>query len=88
MKVSKEIVKTHIPTLIKKLEKLESWDEESLKDLIIIYNKENWLKNWQTLWPIRSILSWVQASPGAFELMLIFWKDETLKRLKKFISEM
>ena len=88
MKVSKEIVKTHIPTLIKKLEELENWDEENLKDLIITYNKENWLKNWQTLWPIRSVLSWVQASPWAFELMFIFWKDETLKRLKKFVSEM
>jgi hypothetical protein len=54
--------------------------------LIVSYNKENWLKNWQTLWPIRAILSWVQASPGAFELMVILWKQESINRLKKRIN--
>jgi len=88
MKVSEEIVKTHIQALIENLEKLENWNEEVLKDIIITYNKENGLKNWQTLWPIRAILSWVQASPWAFELMVILWKIETIKRLKNFISEL
>ena len=86
MKVSEDIVKTHLPVLIEKIEEVENWDEETLKNLIIAYNQENWLKNWQTLWPIRSILSWVKASPWAFELMFILGKIETIKRLKKFIS--
>jgi glutamyl-tRNA synthetase len=84
MKVTEEIIREHLPKIIEKLEKLEDWSEENLKQLLVEYNKENWLKNWQTLWPIRAILSWVEASPGAFELMRILWKDETLKRLKKF----
>jgi len=45
MKVSEEIVKTHIQALIENLEKLENWNEEVLKDIIITYNKENGLKN-------------------------------------------
>ncbi len=86
MKVTEDIVKEHIPVLIKKFESIENWDEDTLKNLLITYNKENWLKNGQTLWPIRSILSWVAASPWAFELMEILWKKETIKRLKKFID--
>jgi glutamyl/glutaminyl-tRNA synthetase len=61
---------------------LEDWNMDDLKQLLINYNKENNLKNWQTLWPIRAILSGVEASPGAFELMNILWKQETIKRLK------
>lgn len=86
MKVTEDIVKTHMPVLFKKLEEIEEWNEDNLKDLFINYNKENWLKNWQTLWPVRSVLSWVKASPWAFELMYILWKQETLNRLKKFIN--
>lgn len=86
MKVTEEIVKTHLPKIIDILEKTEDWNDENLKNILINYNKENWLKNWQTLWPIRAILSGVEASPGAFELLSILWKKESLDRLKKFIS--
>ena len=82
MKVSEELVRLHLPNIISQLEKLEDWNIDSLKELLINYNKENSLKNGQTLWPIRAILSAVEASPGAFELMNILWKQETLKRLK------
>ena len=82
MKVSPEIVSQHLPKIIEKLEALDDWDVENLKNLLINYNKENWLKNGQTLWPIRAMLSWVEASPGAFELMEILGKAETIKRLK------
>ena len=86
MKVTEEIVKEHLPKIIEELEKLEDWNEENLKNLLINYNKENWLKNGQTLWPIRAILSGVQASPGAFELMRILGKKESLERLNKYLK--
>jgi len=41
MKVSEDIVKTHLPVLIEKIEEVENWDEETLKNLIIAYNQEN-----------------------------------------------
>ena len=86
MKVTEEVVKKHLPKIIELLENTQDWSDENLKNLIVSYNKENWLKNWQTLWPIRAILSWVQASPGAFELMVILWKQESINRLKKRIN--
>lgn len=85
MKVDQEIVKIHLPKIIELLSNLNDRTDETLKEVLISYNKQNDLKNGQTLWPIRSILSWVAASPGAFELMLILWKEETLQRLKNFI---
>ena len=86
MKVTKEIVKEHLPKIIELLEKTEDWSDENLKNLIVSYNKENLLKNWQTLWPIRAILSGVEASPGAFELLQILGKEESLKRLRNFVK--
>jgi len=85
MKVTKELVQENLSKLIDLLENIETWDEETLKESLINYNKENWLKNGQTLWPIRSILSWVQASPWAFELLLILWKEESLERLRNYL---
>jgi hypothetical protein len=29
-------------------------------------------------------LTWVEASPGAFEMMYILWKEESINRLEKF----
>jgi glutamyl/glutaminyl-tRNA synthetase len=57
MKVSKELVKEQLPKLVELLENIENWNEETIKQTLITYNKENNLKNGQTLWPIRSILS-------------------------------
>jgi len=87
MNVTKDIVKNHLSVLIEKLKQLDIWEKENLKNFLIKYNQDNWLKNWQTLWPIRAILSWVQASPWAFEIMYILWKQETLKRLNNFIEK-
>jgi len=86
MKVTEDIVKEHLPKIISELENLQDWTDESLKQLLVSYNKENWLKNGQTLWPIRAILSGVEASPGAFELLQILGKKESLERLKKFLT--
>ncbi len=86
MKVSKELVQEQLPKIIDLLENIEAWDKETLKNTLISYNKENELKNGQTLRPIRSILSWVQASPWAFELLLILWKEESLNRLRRYLS--
>jgi Tfp pilus assembly protein PilP len=45
MKVTPEIVETHLPKIIAQLEKLEDWNMDNLKQLLINYNKENNLKN-------------------------------------------
>ena len=41
MKVTKEITENHLPNIIKLLEEVDNWDEDTLKSLIVNYNKEN-----------------------------------------------
>lgn len=84
MKVDKDLVKKIIPIIIELCKNIDIWEVENIKEYLIKFIKESNLKNWQVLRPIRSILTWVEASPGAFEMMYILWKSETINRLEKF----
>jgi glutamyl/glutaminyl-tRNA synthetase len=53
---------------------------------LVSFIKAKELKNGQVLWPLRAILTWVEASPGAFEMLTILWKEESLLRLKNFVN--
>lgn len=89
MKVNNKIVSDIIPKIyeiLKNIDKSE-WTEENLKEKLINFVKENWYKNWQILWPIRSVLTWVQASPWAFEMLFILWKDDSLQRIRKWLEK-
>jgi len=88
MKVSLDVVKNNLPTIISLLEKIDkkSWTLEVLKQHLLDFAKSNSLKNGQVLWPLRAILTWVEASPWAFEMLYILGKDESLKRLKHFYN--
>jgi glutamyl-tRNA synthetase len=66
------------------LDTLESRTEESIKNALIAFIAEQWLKNGQVLRPLRSILTWVEASPGAFEMLTVLGKAESIQRLKDF----
>lgn len=87
MKVSAELVRAHLPKIIQILENIDNWTQDILKEKILSYIQENKLKNWQILWPIRAILTWVQASPGAFEMLYILWKEESINRLNLYLSK-
>ena len=88
MKVSKQLVKEILPKVINLLKNIDEkeWTEENLKNKLVLFIKENNLKNWQVLWPIRAILTWVEASPGAFEMLYILDKTESIKRLENFLE--
>ena len=88
MKVTSDIVNDVLPEVINFLEDIDenNWTEENLKQSLIDYIKNKWYKNWQVLWPIRAILTWVEASPGAFEMLYILWKQESIRRLKEYQS--
>lgn len=88
MKVNKDLLKQILPDIIWILQNIDykDWNENNLKNLLIEYIKQNWFKNWQVLWPIRAILTWVEASPWAFEMLYILWKDESIKRLKDMLE--
>lgn len=90
MAVTKELMQDVLPELIERLEHMADVDrnEEAIKELLIAYIGEKGLKNGQILWPLRAILTWTEASPGAFEMMTVLGKDESLKRLKDFLINM
>jgi glutamyl/glutaminyl-tRNA synthetase len=62
----------------------EQRTEETIKDELLSFIKTKELKNGQVLWPIRAILTGVEASPGAFEMLYILGKEESILRLKEY----
>lgn len=84
MRVDEQTVKAILNDIISILENTSDWTEENIKQTIVEYVEKKWLKNWQVLWPIRAILTWVQASPWAFEMLYVIWKQESISRLKEF----
>ena len=50
--------------------------------MIIEYIKELGIKNGMGLWPLRTAVSGKQMTPGgAFEIMYILGKEETMRRI-------
>lgn len=61
----------------------KDWTEENLEEkLVELIKKLSW-KNGQLLWPVRVALTGEKFSPGVFELLSIFGKTESLKRIAK-----
>ena len=87
MKVTAQLVSDILPKIYNILYSIDedNRNEETIKDCLINFIKDNWYKNWQILWPIRSVLTWVQASPWAFEMLYVLGKEESLNRIKSYI---
>lgn len=88
MKVTEELVAAFLPEVIDLLSNLtdEQWTEETIKEQLIEYIKSREYKNGQVLWPLRAILTWVEASPGAFEMLFVLGKEESLVRLGEYLE--
>jgi len=59
---------------------------DSLEQLLRALAEKLGLKAGQILWPLRVALSGKTASPGAFELLEFFGKEQSLARIKKAID--
>ncbi len=71
------------------LEAHDDYTNDSLYALIMKYVEEKGCKNGYVLWPIRTAVSGKQMTPaGATELMELFGKDETIKRIKAGIAKL
>ena len=46
------------------------------------------MKNGQVLWPLRVALTGEAFSPGAFEMILILGKEESLKRIGATLEQL
>ncbi len=61
---------------------------ESIKNLFIEKIKEEWMKNGQVLWPVRVALSKKEFSPGALELIYIFWREKSIEKIENVLKEL
>jgi glutamyl/glutaminyl-tRNA synthetase len=77
-----------LPDCIDLLEHLsdEQRTEDTIKEELISFIQAKELKNGQVLWPLRAILTGVEASPGAFEMLYVLGKEESMVRLKEYVG--
>ena len=65
------------------LEAQEDYSVDALHDRIMQYIEEKGVKNGVVLWPLRTAVSGKQSTPGgAFEIMDILGKEESLRRIR------
>ncbi|MBQ7809339.1 MAG: glutamate--tRNA ligase [Clostridia bacterium] len=71
-----------LKTVTERLEALEDWNPDTIKELLINLATELELKNGTVMWPARIAASGQTVTPGgAVEILDILGKDETLRRL-------
>ena len=69
--------------------KLGSFDHDSLEAVVKAYVEKKECKNGQILWPLRTAVSGKQMTPGgAYEIMEILGKDESIERIKTGIKKL
>lgn len=62
------------------------WGRDRLEDLLRTFITKKEYKSMEVLWPVRAALTGVSASPGAFEMLAILGKEESLIRLKAVLK--
>jgi glutamyl-tRNA synthetase len=68
-------------------EKLEDYSIPAIEKTAMDYVAQKGCKNGQALWPLRTAVSGKQMTPGgAYEIMEILGKEESLKRIRKGIE--
>ncbi|MGF7141862.1 glutamyl-tRNA synthetase [Anaerotaenia torta] len=73
--------------LLPSFEALEDYSEEAIEGVIMSYIAQEGIKNGQGLWPVRTAVSGKQSTPGgAYEIMSILGKEESLRRIRKAIE--
>ena len=71
------------------LEKLETWSNEGLFEVLKAFAQEQGYKVGTVMWPIRTALSGQETSPGgATELAALLGKQESLRRINLGLSKL
>lgn len=71
------------------LKDFNDWTLDALHDRLMAYISEKGIKNGTGLWPVRTAVSGKQSTPGgAFEIMEIIGKEESLKRMETGIRKL
>lgn len=67
----------------------DDWSFDGLHDILMSYIQKKEIKNGTGLWPVRTAVSGKQMTPGgAFELLEILGKEESLKRIEVGIAKL
>ncbi|TCL58595.1 glutamyl-tRNA synthetase [Kineothrix alysoides] len=87
MKTTEESSLEVLEELLPVIEVQESFDNDSLYQMLVSYVEKKGCKNGYAMWPIRTAVSGKQMTPaGATEIMEILGKEESIKRIKKGIE--
>lgn len=89
MKTNSENSLEALRDLLVKLEALDDFGHEALEATVSAYVAEKEIKNGIALWPLRTAVSGKQMTPGgAYEIMEILGKDESLRRIRLGIEKL
>ena len=89
MKTNSENSLETLRELLPRLEALDTFTAENLPELVEKYVEEKGIKNGIALWPLRTAVSGKQMTPGgAYEIMTILGKEESLARIRKGIEKL
>ncbi|MBO5487074.1 MAG: glutamate--tRNA ligase [Eubacterium sp.] len=87
MKTNAENSLEVLEELLPRYEALEYYSIPAIEKVAMDYVSEKGCKNGQALWPLRTAVSGKQMTPGgAYEIMEILGKEESLKRIRKGIE--
>jgi glutamyl-tRNA synthetase len=87
MKTNSENSLEALQELLPRYEALEDFSIAGIEKTAMDYVAEKGCKNGQALWPLRTAVSGKQMTPGgAYEIMDILGKEESLKRIRKGIE--
>lgn len=81
-----EQTKANLAWVTTLLESWEDWRLDPLSDELLARIQAAGKKNGEVLWPVRAALTGEPASPGAFEMLVVLGKDESLRRLRALTS--
>ena len=89
MKTNSEIALAVLKDLLPRFEALDDYSIAGIEKVCMDYVAEKEIKNGVCLWPLRTAVSGKQMTPGgAYEIMEILGKDESLKRIRKGIEKL
>ncbi len=89
MKTDSEISLAVLEETLPKFERLSDYSVPSIEKLCTEHIAEKGCKNGTVLWPLRTAVSGKQSTPGgAYEIMSIIGKDESIKRIKIGINKL
>ena len=89
LKVTQEIAYEMLSKILPFLENTDNYSKENISQVVKEFIANQNVKNGQVLWPLRAALSGkISSAGGAYELLAVFKKDESLRRIKIAIENL